>query len=392
MPITAFSNKHQRELDLPQWLALNHGAIEPGADVAAIPAPLRAKAVDDIECSCCAARGVRLVQGRRSKSTAKPVGQAHFRFQTADDNSAHRPLCDFYDEGKVRGQEYLVDLASDKTPLTRAVRDLVCRGLAAGLFTQADMRGMRLWFLKEKEAHSRPLDVSEELLRWVVDMASLRTPWPPRLDFAPEHGALPGFDWKQAAEVAWARDNKPLFGEAGDGIYFWRDTSKRALKLLAQYANETVLDPTVLRDKYEATESLARFVASHLPHPARPPALVSQHSSGWGSFGNAFLALSALLLHVSDWNLQRASSLYCRLLTVQAVPSGLEGNLVGLNPFHDYAAWKLIAGARRVGVRRTDVRPVADQVAQLQAEMRAQHAAWAAREGIAPSPATGPLF
>jgi hypothetical protein len=394
MPITAFSNQNGRELDLEQWLLLNNYPIGDDPDLVGIPTPLRAKATDDIECSCCGARGAMLVRGARSRGTGKLIGQGHFRFRTADDKSAHHPFCDFFDEQKARGQEYLVNFASDKTALTRAIRDLVCRGIAGGLIGRAEIRAMRLWFMEEKVKYTLQLDVSEELLQWCVDMAAMRDAWyPPRLDFAAEHGALLGFEWEPAAKAEWARRNRHLFDEAGSAIYFWRESGPRALKLLSMHAGAPMLDPSALRDKYEAAVRLAHFAARHLFDTAKSPAIARQHPSDWGAVADCLLALSSLLLHLSDWDLQRASVLYCRLKTVQAVPDGLEGNLVGLNPFHDFPAWDFIGAARRIGAKRVDAQPVAKQVEQLRAEMQAQHAAWAVKEGIDPrNPPPGAIF
>lgn len=389
MPLTAFSIRAQRELDLEQWLSLNGHAVQAESSLAEIPIPLRGLALEDIECSCCAARGVSLVRGARARGSGKPVGQGHYRFVKGDGTSAHHPLCDFFDEQKSRGDEYRVDFASDRTALTRAVRDLVCRGIAAGLFSQADMRGMRLWFHHEKIAHSHPLDVSDELVGWAIGMATVPSPlYRAGLAFQPEHGALPGFDWKRAAREEWAHRHRALFEAAGREFYLWSKSGPSALKLVSKHAGEAVLDPSALRDKYDATVELADFAANHLPHFGKRPAAVAHYPSTWDSAANALLALSALLLHVSDWDLPRAGALYCQLAIAPSTTTGLEGNLIGLNPFHDYPAWSFIAAARRVGAVRTDLRSVPEQLAQLQAEMYSRYAAWATAAGLVAVPAS----
>ncbi len=379
MPITAYSREARRELDLEQWLALNAYQAKDYPELAMMPSEVRAKAASDIECSCCGAQGATLVRGARSKSTGKAIAQGHFRFRTADGSNPHSPLCDYFDEHKVRGAEYLTNFASDKSALTRAIRDLVCRGITAGLFSQADMREMRLWFLQEKVAHAAPLDVTAELLEWCVDMHAARGPWSRgNLPFEPEHGSLPGFDWELAAKLEWARRNSRLI-DLGERWAFYRHQSiERPLRLLAQHAGEIVLDPTCLQDKYEAACKLASFAATFLFLPGTPPPpIVHKHPSDWGPTGHALLALSALLLYKSGWDLQRASALYCRLKVLPPLPNGLDGNLIGLNPFHDYAAWQVINSARLVAAARTDVRSVKEQVAGVKDELYGRYRDWA---------------
>lgn len=375
MPITAYSNEASRELDLDQWLKLNGYDPKVDPELLGLPTELRIKAASDIECSCCGARGATLVRAARSKGSGKTVGQSHFRFRSPDGANAHDPLCDFFDEQKVRGAEYLTDFRSDKTAQTKAIRDLVCRGINAGLFSQADMRSMRLWFLQEKAAHAVTLDVTPELLQWCVEMETAR--WAAGIDsvpFTPEHGLLPNFDWELAAKHEWVRRNKHLFEAADTGVFFRRQSTERPLRLIAQYAGQLVLDPSALREKYEAACQLSRFAAMHLfGRGMKPPEITRRPVSEWGRAGESLFALSALLLFVCGWDLQRASALYCRLRVVSADPDGLQGNLIGLNPFHDYHAWQVINSAQRIAAKRIDGRSVPLQIADVMTELQAEY-------------------
>lgn len=317
MPITAYSKEAQRELDLEQWLALSGYRSEGDLELLTMPPAIRAKAAVDIECSSCGALGATLVSSARSKGTGKAVAQGHFRFRAADGTNPHHPLCDFFDEQHVRGAEYLTNFASDKSALTKAIRDLVCRGIAARLFSQADMRAMRLWFVQEKAANAIKLDVTPELLQWCVDMEAARQAYiPSSLPFMPEHGLLPSFDWELASKLEWARRNERLFAEVDRWVYFRRQSIERPLRLVAQHAGQVVLDPSKLFDKYEAAWKLSRFAAQHLLTPqAKLPAILRQQPSDWGATGHALLALSALLLFLSDWDLQQGSALFCQLMS-----------------------------------------------------------------------------
>jgi len=381
MPITAYSKEAQRELDLDQWLQLNGFQSHDAGPQSEMPDLLRAKASADIECSACGTLGVTLVRSARSKASGKAVAQGHFRFLTADGGNPHHPLCDFHDEQNVRGADYLTSFASDKSALTRAIRDLVCRGIHAGIFSQAEMRAMRLWFLQEKAAHTMRLDVTPELLQWCCDMQTTRATWRTgSLPFIPAHGSLPGFDWDAAAKLEWARRNEPLFSEIHPRpLNFLRQSIDRPLRLVAQHAGQHVLDPSALHEKYDAALKLAAFVAHHLFEPGtKPPPLTREYPQHWKpATAHPLLAFSALLLFLSAWDLQRASALFCRVKTAPPAPDDLLGNLVGLNPFHDYQAWLVINAARRIALKRTDTRPVAEQVTEVRAELQAQHRTWA---------------
>ncbi|MFZ5525894.1 MAG: hypothetical protein ACOZE7_04490 [Pseudomonadota bacterium] len=380
MPLTAYSKAAQRELDLEQWLQLN--GLQPAEAFKQLDVPdwLRARAGTDVECSACGALGATLVRSARSKGSGKAVAQSHFRFRTAEGGNPHHPLCDFHDEQNVRGADYLTSFASDKSALTRAIRDLVCRGISAGIFSQAEMRAMRLWFLQEKAARTILLDVTPEQLQWCSDMQATRAIRNAgSLSFIPEHGSLTGFDWEVAAKLEWARRNEPLFSEIGPHVYFQRQSLERPLRLLAQHAGQQVLDPSALREKYDAALQLASFAAHHLFEPGtKPHALAREHPYYWKpAAAHPLLALSALLLFLSCWDLQRASALFCRVKTAPPAPDDLLGNLVGLNPFHDYQAWLVLNAARRIALKRTDTRPVAEQVTEVRAELQAQHRTWA---------------
>ncbi|MGN7104708.1 hypothetical protein ACTHR6_24065 [Ralstonia holmesii] len=87
-----------------------------------------------------------------------------------------------------------------------------------------------------------------------------------------------------------------------------------------------------------------------------------------------------MLLYKSDWDLQRASALYCRLKILPPLPNGLDGNLMGLNPFHDYPAWQVINSAQRVAEARTDARPVQQQIAGVKHELELRYREWLAKQ------------
>ncbi len=378
MPITAYSREAAREVDLEQWLLLNQYSIKEDPLLKKMPAELRAKAARDIECSGCRAQGAVLVATGRDRGLGRKVSQGHFRFGTVGDGNPHDPFCDFYFDEKVpRDTDYLVNFASDRSALTRAVRDLVCRGVRSGYFGQADIRRMRLWFLDEKSANAMRLNVDPDLLRWCVEMDDAWTY--DSLAFLPEHGQLPRFDWMQAARAEWCRRNAALFQTRPRRLHFRQETIQRALKLIELQENATVLDPTALRDKYQAVVRLSEFSALYIYHLAGTKPPTYWLLNGLKSAGRALLALSALLLFINNWNVAQASATFAGLTALPPAHDGTEGNVMGLNPFHDYQAWEVLHEAQQVATRRTDSRPVAEQIQQIKSELQSTYQEWLAK-------------
>ena len=75
MPITAYSKEAAREVDLEQWLTLNHYSIKDDPLLERMPAELREKAARDIECSGCIAHGAMLVAVGRQRGVGRSVSQ-----------------------------------------------------------------------------------------------------------------------------------------------------------------------------------------------------------------------------------------------------------------------------------------------------------------------------
>lgn len=232
-------------------------------------------------------------------------------------------------------------------------------------------------FLQQRVAHAVKLDIEPERLRWCVDMDSTR-----HLDevpFRPEHGQMPGFDWHRAAKSEWHRLNAALFGLRRQYFHFYEETISRALKLIESKGDATVLDPLPLREKYEAVTRLADFAAMYVVRAAGKPLYSSAfraHKHLKPTAAHALLALSALLLFKNGWDLGQASADFAMLAALPSAADGTEGNVMGLNPFHDRQAWETIHEARKVASLRADSRPVPEQIAEIEAGMRAAYAHW----------------
>jgi hypothetical protein len=109
---------------------------------------------------------------------------------------------------------------------------------------------------------------------------------------------------------------------------------------IIKHANQSVFDPLSLQPYYAQTIPLARFAASHYP-----PLAISQrqlYDVGVDDRMRALMALCWLLLNVSGWSTDLAVEKLITLIKAPEPRTATLGNMIGLNPFHDYVAWSLI--------------------------------------------------
>ena len=206
------------------------------------------------------------------------------------------------------------------------------------------------------------------------------------IPFQPENVQLPGFDWNRAAENLWRGRIYAIFHDRPRRLWFRDDEiSQRALQLTTFDHGATILDPTVLREKYESVIRVAEFTTPVISHLAKIKPLNTHQIYGIKSANHALLALCALLLFINDWSIRRASAVFANLTALPSAMDSMEGNVMGLNPFHDYRVWSLIYEAQRIGQLRADTLPVVEQVASVQTELRVIHQAWMNR-AVYPAP------
>ncbi|MHC2617971.1 hypothetical protein ACVIW2_000002 [Bradyrhizobium huanghuaihaiense] len=372
MPATAFSVRFARELDVDQLAMLMTGekptSERDGAELlSASGEAIRA----DIQCSSCGKFGARVVRSARSRASRAVLRQAHFRFVDPDGGDAHHPFCEFYGDDENRSvQASVLDFGSEKSTETRAVRLLVCKGIEQGLFDQRRIRDMRQWFFDLKSASRFTLTTPQEAIAWT--RALHRHPSYQRWTFHPAQAEMPAFNWKAAAKHRFTEDHQHLF-DLIKGIPIDDGICRQAGELLRKHYQREVFDPTVLQRYYDAAVSLASFVAAN----------------GGIDFGKvrpdyyrlkgppvALLALCALVLFVSDWDMNAAIATFSRLLLAPA-PSDLSlGNVIGLNPFHEYAAWRLLVLSAKVAAASPNGLDYDRQLASTEPALREEHRRW----------------
>ena len=124
---------------------------------------------------------------------------------------------------------------------------------------------------------------------------------------------------------------------------------------------------------------LSEFAAIYIYHHVGEKPKTYWRVDGLKSAGRGLLALCALLLFMNNWDIARASSAFARLTALPSAADGTEGNVMGLNPFHDYEAWQILHEARQVAARRTDAWPVAEQIEAIKTELHTAYLEWLAQ-------------
>jgi hypothetical protein len=351
MPKTAYSQKFQRELDPEQLLSLLQYDLNSDPDLKNLSGTLRSEIHSDLTCPECGATGGIIVS--RSKSQKGYMGrhfiirQSHFRFLASEGvTSTHHPLCDYYEDSKPKSQkESLVNLGGDRSFDTKVIRELVSRGIEQQIFSQQTIRNMRQWFFDTKVKNQFNMDVSEEFLRWASNLSSLAHHH--GRPFNPVHAELPDFDWKHAAIFQFVEENRDLIDMVRDR--WWGYDSKaeqRASRLIQLTQGKTVFDVTVLAEYYKRTIELACFMKQNLRVSDRKLQFHKYQLSDKKLA--SIVAFAALLLYVSDWDFDEAVLNLIKIMKAPVPTDMNAGNVIGLNPFHDLAAWSNILKAKEI--------------------------------------------
>lgn len=366
MPLTAYSISDKVERDVDQVLdRLSVQFGQPDISVEAIPEAWRAFLRSDLQCPCCFVQGAEVVRSATKKGRA--ARQSFFRFT----NPGHKPHCDFGTTDTANTvPENLVAFGEARSTLTRAVRQLVCAGIEKEFFSQASIRDMRLWFYNKKVQSLFVVTLDLRIVKWLSDLQQVRTETshalPSGVDLTPEVAALPNFDWRaEASRRVLAR--YPRHQETMEALWHQRiwlgQVGERITSLAERFHGRTVFDPTVLANEYRLTCSCAEFI-SHNYAPLKG----FKGASGTGSV----LAFSALLLHIRGWNISLAISDFAKIAAVAGHSNQDLGNVMGLNPFHDYLAWTGLKKMQDLNIEVPENTDIQSECLAMRATLRAE--------------------
>lgn len=340
MPLTVFSLSQRKELDVKQLLVhLSTRLGRPVESTAAIPEAWRQDLRTDLQCPCCFAFGAEVVRDLAKNASGRARRQSFFRFTTP----GHRPHCDYASAETANAvPENLVSFGESRSHLTRAVRRLVCTAIEKGTFDQGTIRDMREWFFRKKVEALFTVAVDARLPGWIDDLLRLemyaRAGRPQGVALMPDLAALPGFDWRaEASRSVWERH--PEYAAAlrlvrEHRAFFGRDLKPRVEALARRYQGRQAFDPLALADEYQKAIDMATFIGCNYD-PLK-------HERSRSGVPSCVLALSALLLYRRGWDLGLACADFASLAAGPPSNDETLGNVMGLNPFHDYEAWRAL--------------------------------------------------
>ena len=382
MPITAYSQKFERELDPDQLLSLLGYNLDSDPNLKNIPKSLRDYIHSDLRCPECGTDGGIIVSRSTSRDgsikLAHAIRQSHFRFLARDSSeSTHHPLCIYHDDSKPKSQkESLVDFnRTTRSFTTQMVRDLVARGVEQKIFSQRTIRAMRQWFFDTKVENQFKLELPQEAIPYTFKL--FRLVGSGSASFNPVHAELPDFDWKHAAECQFARENSVLINLADTlrkKCYY--KAKKRAETLVKRTQGKEVFDVTVLADQYRQTIKLAGFMKRNLRVLDRRFKFF-EYSLHEKKELAPVVAIAALLLYTSSWNFDQAVMSLVKIIKAPPPSDMNAGNIVGLNPFHDFAAWANIMVAKELTEHSSFIGFDIDaQLSSTELQLREQFSQW----------------
>jgi hypothetical protein len=371
MPLTAFSITRTGEFDVDQILEkLGAETGQAYASVERIPDAWRAHLRADLKCPDCPVTGAEVVRAAVASKSGKPTRQSFFRFTTP----GHHPVCDYANPETANAvPETLVAFGESKSKLTRAVRDLVCTGIEMGIFSQGSIRSMRDWFFNKKVDSMFLVSLDPRTYPWISAVQEnefrARGALPQDVEITPEVAALPNFDWHaQAARLVQARypQHEAIMRTLKDErIAMFGEVGKRSESLARRYAGRSVFNPTVLASEYRKTQTLSEFIAH-----THPP-LKAVKDAG----ASSVLAFSALLLFGRDWDIGKAIADFARISPAVGAADQQLGNVMGLNPFHDYEAWAVLKKMQDLNIQVPDEIAIKAERIAIDVELRAKFGA-----------------
>lgn len=275
------------------------------------------------------------------------VRQAHFAFRKSNGEDAHKVFCDHYkgsDRIKDSAGEAFTNLnRKDNSDVTKAVRELVCRGIENNIFSQEDIRNMRQWFTELRESGTQLIDYSPHIVNlvraaiyyrsynqeYVFDINKKDEQW-----FNIDEELYKSLSYKYPSVlIDLFYENNKNFLRAIQGSTI----TKQAHRLIRKDNGQHVYDRRLLNDKYNDALDLALYIARKHENLTRKFSRKNDLKKA-----SQLLAVAALLLFISEWDMNTAIEKFQKL--VEAGQSILPdaGNVIGMNPFIHYDAWEVV--------------------------------------------------
>lgn len=367
MAITVYSRTFKKELDISQLL--NHYS---SSNILKF-SDFKEFVAFDAECPICNVSGAIVVSEGYSKTTNKIVSQSHFSFRKKDGTDAHKIFCDHYngdDKQTDSSKDGFVKLGTSGSEVTGIIRELICRGIEQEEFSQEDIRNMRQWFTELRQSGNFSVNYSPHAINlvrasmysrkgeetYIVNEERKNKSW---FDINDEVYRSLKFKYPSLTFDMTEKNNAILY-QLVNSVTF----TKQVHRLVARDRGYQVYDRRLLKDKYSATIRVALKITQHHDYLIKKLRHVSAIKKS-----NPLLAVSALLLFVSDWNETIAISKFIKLCGAGKAQNSDEGNVIGLNPFIHYDAWNVIHQLKDLMVTLPDLSNLDDEFSKEKARL-----------------------
>ena len=169
---------------------------------------------------------------------------------------------------------------------------------------------MRQHFFDIKVSHQFKMDIAPEALQWTSQLSRLFH-HKDEVSFNPIHAELPFFDWRNAAISRFVKENRDLIKMAHNRWwgYGHKKLEEKTLIFVKEMQGQSVFDVTQLESKYRETIKLACFIVRNMSlinHIINNSNLLDKLERRIST--GAVVAFAALLLYISDWNIDLAIS------------------------------------------------------------------------------------
>jgi hypothetical protein len=185
------------------------------------------------------------------------------------------------------------------------------------------------------------------------------------------------FNWRNAAINEFVKENRDLIEMAHNrwwGYVHNKKLEEKTLTFVKEMQGKSVFDVTQLESKYRETIRLADFIARNVnDHKISDSSLLERGI-------RVVVAFAALLLYISDWKIDAAIS---KLVEIDHAPDPTDknlGNVIGLDPFHDFVVWATIMKAKEVALHSPNGFDYESQVNAIEQRLREEHRQWQIHE------------
>lgn len=358
MAITIYSQSFKREIDIEQLLFLRGHTeqVDINTKIKKLSISEKTKISQDVLCPICHSQGGEIISASKSN-------QSHFRFES------HEYFCDYNKSKQIKGQKgKIVDFSDSRSNQTKIIRELVAKGIEQKIISQQVISDMRKYFYETKVKHQYTMDISINALNWFQILIyhkhiSLEVS---NIKFNPSYAQIPNFNWRLAAEDLFRNENKNLIEKVTNDSYILpQKLLFQVRNTIENTQNSLVFDVKELRIPYQNTIILSKFIVVNF-------AIKDSKGKDLTS-SDIVLAFAALLLYISEWNIELAISNLIKIVTSPDPVDINSGNIIGLNPFYNFEMWDIISKIKEVSNYSTNGFDYTKQIKCIQQQLESKY-------------------